>query len=142
MSNRLLPACMLGQTIACLICFLIRQYGLEPIKSEEVKRCTLSPVVVVGCGHSGTSILHMLLSSHPDAYSVSSEISNESGELVTDNVDSIVDASNRFTALCDKAGKRWWVEKTPSNVHHLDAIMRAIPHARVVVIYSTSLDEV
>jgi hypothetical protein len=84
----------------------------------------------------------MLLSSHPDAYSVSSEISNESGELVTDNVDSIVDASNRFTALCDKAGKRWWVEKTPSNVHHLEAIMRAIPHARVVVIYSTSLDEV
>ena len=107
---------------------------MEPIKSEEVKRCTLSPVVVVGCGHSGTSILHMLLSSHPDAYSVSSEISNESGELVTDNVDSIVDASNRFTALCDKAGKRW--------CHHLEAIMRAIPHARVVVIYSTSLDEV
>jgi SAM-dependent methyltransferase len=197
MSNRPLPACILGPIIACVICILIWQYdiiqmrclaknkedvhhfsdtylsripesksetskgySLSPVvgqevihhtsdthlsriperKSEQVKRCTLSPVVVVGCGHSGTSILHMLLSSHPDAYSVSSDISNESGELVTDNVHSIVDASNRFTAECDKAGKRWWVEKTPSNVHHIEAIMRAIPHARIVVIYRNGYD--
>jgi hypothetical protein len=107
---------------------------------ENASGCTLPPVVVVGCGHSGTSILHLLLSSHPDAYGLLREDSNESGEFLTDNVHKIARSSKRFSAECGKAGKRWWVEKTPSNIHHLEAIMRAIPQVRVVVIYRNGYD--
>ena len=45
MSKRLLQACTLGLLIACIICFLIRQYGLELIKSEKGKRYSHSPVI-------------------------------------------------------------------------------------------------
>ena len=115
-----------------------------PKREKQLSRagsgCTLSPVVVAGCGHSGTSILQMLLSSHPDAFGVSSDTSFESGELVTDNVDKISRAAEKITAQCTGAGKRFWVEKTPSNVHHLGSILKAIPQAKIVVIYRNGYD--
>ena len=90
-----------------------------------------NPIFIVGCGHSGTSLLKKLLGNHSNIY----DIKDESALFLK-----IKDKETRakiyklWSYICKKEGKTRWVEKTPKHVFHLNTIFDDFPNAKVIII--------
>lgn len=85
----------------------------------------ISPIVIAGCGRSGTSLLLSLLSCHPDLYAIPEEtLALSSSPLRLDGFPT----------------DRRWVEKTPINVHNLPVILEQLPTAKVLNIVRDGRD--
>lgn len=91
---------------------------------------------VVGCGHSGTSILTALLDNHPAIQAVPGE-----SRLFVHNRFWHNRAILRQWAALWSPGQRL-VEKTPSHVHRTERIKRVFPNAIIVGIARNPLDNV
>jgi hypothetical protein len=109
----------------------------------------LAPIVLGGCGRSGTTLLRMILDSHPaiccgpesnvfrrsalDPAELALKFDLEPGRVraIHHSAGSRPQFIEAFAALCmERAGKRRWAEKTPRNIRRLDAIFRHFPRAR------------
>lgn len=112
---------------------------------------TLRPVVLGGCGRSGTTLLRMMLDSHRgiccgpessvfrrraiDAGALGVRFGFEPAEVVEifRRASSRQEFIEAFAGLCTrKAGKHRWAEKTPRNISYIGAIFRWFPEARFV----------
>ena len=86
------------------VCYLVRAKILG-------RRVSRPPIVIAGCGHSGTTLLLAILDAHSSIYAVPYE-----ARLGRDS-----DEFTKKVALFDKqtiaAGKARWVEKTLSLIH-------------------------
>jgi hypothetical protein len=111
----------------------------------------LNPIVLGGCGRSGTTLLRMMLDSHrriccgPES-SLFRRRAVDTRWLAGrfgfghDEVRAIYDSAvsrpafiEGFAALCmRKAGKARWAEKTPRNISRIPEIFRCFPAARFV----------
>jgi hypothetical protein len=98
-------------------------------------RISAPPIFIVGCGHSGTSVLLNILDMHPHIHAVpfESRVFLKSGWKI------------RLAKLFwDKntiaAGKQRWAEKTPSHVHAIARIFKTCPDARVLLIIRDGRD--
>jgi hypothetical protein len=85
----------------------------------------ISPVVIAGCGRSGTSLLLSVLSCHPELYAIAHETL------------ALTESPLRLSGF---PTDRRWVEKTPWNVHNLPAILEGLPTARVLNIVRDGRD--
>lgn len=93
------------------------------------------PVFIVGCGHSGTTLMLSILSAHSRLYAVpyeSSFIEREPAEA-----DWFVRRFNRATG---RAAKVRWVEKTPHHIHHIGALLDRFGDGRVIVMMRDGRD--
>jgi hypothetical protein len=90
------------------------------------KHFTRPPVLIGGCGRSGTTLLLSILSSHPELFACQKELSlfkywrtNAGGHGEPERIDRLY-----TTFLRSKIGKdvNRWCEKTPNNIRHLDRI--------------------
>lgn len=96
-----------------------------------------APVFVVGCGHSGTSIMLAILGSHPALHPVP----KESGLFrMTDEV--ALGTMAEWDEARAAAGKRCWIEKTPSNVFHIGRFLKMRPKARFILMLRDGRDVV
>ena len=112
---------------------------------------TFDPIVLGGCGRSGTTLLRMMLDSHPRICcgpesslfrrrAVDTRWLADRFGFRHDEVRAIHDAApsrpafiEGFAALCmRKAGKARWAEKTPRNISRIAEIFRWFPAARFV----------
>ena len=112
---------------------------------------SFAPIVLGGCGRSGTTLLRMMLDSHrriccgPESSlfrrrAVDTRWLADRFELGHGEVRAIYDAAasrpafiEGFAALCMKrAGKARWAEKTPRNISRIAEIFRCFPAARFV----------
>lgn len=110
-----------------------------------------APIVLGGCGRSGTTLLRMMLDSHgciccgpessvfrrraidPDALADRFGFAHAELRLVHAAADSRQAFIEAFAGLCmQRAGKRRWAEKTPRNISRIGEIFRFIPEARFV----------
>jgi len=85
------------------------------------------PILVVGCGHSGTSLVMTMLDQHPEIHA----IPRETGFLMGSRLDAST-AVLGFRILSIVKGKRTWAEKTPKHVRRLRTIEKVLPSARIV----------
>ena len=96
-----------------------------------------SPVFIVGCGHSGTSIMLAILGNHPAFH----PIPKESGLFIKTDA-----AALKMMAEWDEAtaaaGKRRWIEKTPPNIFHIGRFLKMRPQARFVLMLRDGRDVV
>jgi len=112
---------------------------------------SFAPVVIGGCGRSGTTLLRMMLDSHrrlccgPES-SLFRRRAIDAGWLADrfglprDAVGALRDAAGSradfiqsFAGLCmERAGKARWAEKTPRNIGRVGAVFRLFPAARFV----------
>lgn len=105
---------------------------------KVVRRITIDspPVFIVGCGHSGTSLLLAILGTHSRIYSVP----YESYIATKDNQQWFQNETERFDWWAISAGKRRWVEKTPRHIHHIGRILKWHPDARILLMIRDGRD--
>ena len=90
-----------------------------------------NPIFIVGCGHSGTSILKKLLGNHSNIYN----IKNESNLFLKVSDKKIRKKIYKlWSYICTIEGKKRWVEKTPRHVNHINTIFDDFPNAKVIII--------
>lgn len=99
------------------------------------KRVERPPIVIAGCGHSGTTLLLSILDGHSAIFGIPYEAKLGKSEL---------GEFRKKTALFDKltiaAGKSRWVEKTPSNVFYLDRLFDNAPGLKVIIMVRDGRD--
>lgn len=93
-------------------------------------------IFVLGCAHSGTTILARLLASHRalmHAYQGESNVFLDSGSHVRDTLD-------RWDSECLAGRKSGWVEKSVSHCFQIPRILAHRPDARFVIIVRDGRD--
>jgi protein-tyrosine sulfotransferase len=112
---------------------------------------SFAPIVLGGCGRSGTTLLRMMLDSHrriccgpesslfrrraidPRWLADRFGFPHEEVRSIYDTAESRPAFVEAFAALCmQKAGKVRWAEKTPRNIGRIADIFRCFPEARFV----------
>jgi protein-tyrosine sulfotransferase len=113
-----------------------------------------NPVVIGGCARSGTTLMRVMIDTHPNIYcgpetgllylrtltrrkirnlSRKLEIPEEDLRAMARGTDSYLSfVETLFDHLRKKAGKPRWGDKSPQNVLHLDRIFRRFPDARFI----------
>jgi hypothetical protein len=110
-----------------------------------------APIVVGGCGRSGTTLLRMMLDTHPrifcgpessvfrrraldpDALADRFGLARPDVRAIHDSAESRPAFIEAFAALClQDAGKARWAEKTPRNISRIGVIFHYFPDARFV----------
>jgi len=111
----------------------------------------LAPIVVGGCGSSGTTLVRHILDRHPAIFC------GPESTLFLPRPSSVADLAERFgfaerevagwrrasptrtafierfqAACLARSGKRLWADKTPENVRQFHAIRRRFPNAKLV----------
>ncbi len=101
---------------------------------KEARHFDQDPIIIGGCGRSGTTLLLSILAAHPDIFA----IPHESVALVNWEANSQNQKYAKIgmhPARIDRlyrhllvkripAGTRRWCEKTPRNIHHVDNILQ------------------
>ncbi|MCG3150011.1 MAG: hypothetical protein PCFJNLEI_03478 [Verrucomicrobiae bacterium] len=121
---------------------------------------TQSPVILGGSQRSGTTLLRVMLDSHP-ALACGPECSLLTGGFLPEKLakrfdiplDSIWQMRQAatdhahfielfLTDYADRRGKRRWAEKTPQNIRHLDWIFAHWPNAKFIHVLRDGRDTV
>lgn len=79
-------------------------------------RAEMPAIFIVGCGHSGTSILLRILGAHSKIHA----IRQESSVAMARRSQAML---SEFDLEASSHGKLCWVEKTPSHIHHIEKLM-------------------
>jgi hypothetical protein len=93
------------------------------------------PTYIVGCGHSGTSLLLAVLGAHSRLYAVPFE-----SYLAFKTVEEQKKLFQKFERETLAAGKRRWVEKTPKHIRRIDDLFDFTPEARILVMLRDGRD--
>lgn len=124
-------------------------------------RPDFAPIVIGGCGRSGTTLLRMMLDSHrriccgpessvfrrraldPDALADRFGIARDEVRATCDAAASRPAFIEAFAGLCLRnTGKARWAEKTPRNISRIGAIFHFFPEARFVHVLRDGRDVV
>jgi hypothetical protein len=127
-----------------------RTFRLRPWRRRPYVSAA-SPVVVGGCGRSGTTLMRVILDTHPNICCgpesrlflprwPSPRNLAKRFALPETHVAALLSASGSqaefveqfFAAYAAGRAKRRWAEKTPRNVQHLDFIFEHFPQARFI----------
>lgn len=98
-------------------------------------RITAPPILIVGCGHSGTSVLLRVLDMHPNIYGVPYE-----SRVFLKSRLKIRLANLFWNKNTIAAGKHRWVEKTPNHIHAINRIFAIYPKAKILLIIRDGRD--
>lgn len=90
-------------------------------------------VFIVGCGHTGTTILTRILAEHPQVFS----ILDETGMFLRSNR---IWRVPQIARQAVRSGRPVFVEKTPRHIHHIERIKRAFPNYRLIVTFRDGRD--
>lgn len=90
------------------------------------------PIFIVGCGHSGTTLLLRIVGSHPNIH----PLLDESAVFIKERTYLLRD----FDMEAYAAGKKRWLEKTPLHIQYIDSIFKYRPHAQVLIIVRDGRD--
>lgn len=96
-----------------------------------------SPVFIVGCGHSGTSIMLTILGNHPSFHPIPKE-----SALFTKRDEVVQAMMAEWDEECARQGRRRWIEKTPPNIFHIGRFLKMRPKARFIIMLRDGRDVV
>jgi len=99
------------------------------------RRIEAAPIFLVGCGHSGTSVLLRLLGAHSNIYGIPYE-----SRVFTHPELKLWLTVGIWNRNAIASRKRRWIEKTPKHVHLLDRIFSRYPEARVLFVVRDGRD--
>lgn len=119
--------------------FKVFYYALPSIKFTPTEYKS-SFYFIVGCGHSGTTLLASKLSNHPDILG----IGRETGVMQVGNnsLYSIRSILNEWDYFAEYENKKAVLEKTPKHVYSYQRIQRVAPNSKVIVMIRNPLDTI
>jgi hypothetical protein len=100
--------------------------------SARFRRIRQVPIFIVGCSHSGTTLLLRIIGAHPALYPVL----DETKMFVSGQFEQLT----KFDLEAYDSGKMHWVEKTPKHILFLGKIFTLRPQARVLLILRDGRD--
>jgi hypothetical protein len=101
-----------------------------------------APIFIVGCGHSGTSILMALLGAHSRIHAIPQEtylaysLKTKSPAIQKDARKKI----RQFERATAIEGKKRWLEKTPSHIESIPQLLSLCPNARIIIMIRDGRD--
>ncbi len=96
-------------------------------------RITKTPIFIVGCGHSGTSLLLAILGTHSKICAIPCE----SNLAFSQNTEPKLKSFDRHALTY---GKSRWVEKTPKHITCIGRVLEICPGAKVLLILRDGRD--
>jgi hypothetical protein len=102
----------------------IGKYLLQRLRGRRIEK---PPILLLGCGHSGTTVLLRLIGAHSNIYGVSYE--SRVFEYENFKLGLTTRIWNREAVV---QGKHRWAEKTPMHVRLIDRIFARYPDARII----------
>lgn len=93
----------------------------------------LPPTFIVGCGHSGTSILLRIMGAHSRIHA----IRQESSLAMATNPQAML---RQFDVEACLHGKSRWIEKTPTHVHHIERLLNLRKGCMILLIIRDGRD--
>jgi hypothetical protein len=124
-----------------------------------------APIFVVGCGHSGTTLMLRLLGMHKNLFAVpletfmflhndeltfrkptSNDIAHAASKVlhtivacegIPDEREKVVHLANLMTAA---SAKHRWIEKTPRHIHRIELICNTFPDSKILVMLRDGRD--
>jgi protein-tyrosine sulfotransferase len=128
---------------------------------QEIQPSTVAPIVIGGCGSSGTTLLRHVLDRHPSIFcgpestvfleriSRARDLARRFGFTEREILEwqrasrTQVEFIERFRTLClVRSGKSVWADKTPENVRRFDVIRCWFPQARFIHVIRDGRDVV
>jgi hypothetical protein len=86
-------------------------------------------IFIIGCGHSGTSILNKILSNHKDIHGILKETN-----MLINLDDDISRILQNYNSEKLKLNKKYICEKTPKHVYHIDKMYKFINKPKIIII--------
>lgn len=109
--------------------FLLR---LHPNKNASTLK---DPIFIVGCPHSGTSLMLAILDSHPNIHGIGYE-----SYLFFKRSFLKIPTFNKWNRETLKAKKNRWVEKTPEHISKINKILGYYPNGKVLLLIRDGRD--
>jgi hypothetical protein len=95
------------------------------------------PTFIVGCGHSGTSIVLRIIGSHPKIYSV-----KRKSRMALSGKKKFENQKRKFDIKAVSEGYKRWIEKTPRQIRVIDEILKWSPESKIILIVRDGRDVV
>lgn len=96
----------------------------------------LNPIFIVGCGHSGNSLMLRILGTHPQIFA----IPRETGLFCEKSPNKIKKAIEDCEYLCLQAKKKRFAEKTPRHIFCINSIYSQYPESKVILMLRDGRD--
>lgn len=110
-------------------------FGVFPQKKQLL--INSHPIFIVGCGHSGTSLMIRILDAHSKCFA----LSKETGILNFERNDSVILWKFYRAYVKDKtANATRFIEKTPRHIYQISTIFRLFPNAKVILMFRDGRD--
>lgn len=95
----------------------------------------LPPIFIVGCGHSGTSVMLNIIGSHSYIHAITYESSILMKHPEQMRV-TFIDWNNH----CEKTNKKLWIEKTPIHILYMEKAMIHQPGCKIILMLRDGRD--
>lgn len=109
--------------------------NIKPDDSKTVK--VPNPVFIVGCGHSGTSIMLAILGNHPNFHSIIDE-----SEIFKKSEAEIRIIMRQWDRECIEASKKRWIEKTPPHIFQIKKFLLHRQQSKFIIMLRDGRDVV
>ena len=129
---------LFGKHLAYFFQRKLNSKNLTDFAFDTAHTCSPNFLFIVGCGHSGTSILNKIIGTHQNVYPVGGE-----SELFLSNIVEATDISDQINNWVEQAllnEAKTILEKTPRHIHKVNLIRKFIPNARFIYITRNPLD--
>ncbi len=137
-----------GYWTACISCYydalklnplIVQKYNHNlNIKPDDPQTIQVNnPIYVVGCGHSGTSIMLAILGNHPALYPIPYESS-----MFLRKEPEIRKMMLQWDSECLQWGKKRWLEKTPPHIFQIEKFLKYRPDSQFIIMLRDGRDVV
>jgi hypothetical protein len=107
--------------------------------NKIVRRISIDspPVFIVGCGHSGTTLLLSILGSHSRIYAIPYE-SEFALDYQTPRRKNFLIQTFEEQAIAH--AKHRWIEKTPKHINYIETLIELCPDAKIILVIRDGRD--
>jgi hypothetical protein len=104
----------------------------KTFKGTSIKK---APIFILGCGHSGTSIILRVIGQHPNIYAVKHE-----SRMAMGSKSRFRKYERKFNITAVSEERIRWIEKTPRHIRNIEKILKWSPKSKIILVIRDGRD--